>query len=432
MPIALLTIFIIAYFIHVTARIPVLGAMRMDMLLGGATLVATFLLGTRDKLRLSVPTSRKLLLFLAYVVLSLPLVTWPGSVIRFNMVTWVKAAFFFLLVVGAVRTEGQLKWIMTVFLGSQTFRVLEPLYLHVKEGYWGDIAYSHVEGAMVGLNRLSGAPHDIVNANQYAWVIVSTLPFLFFLCWRGGKAGKLFFMASMPAFLYALWLTGSRSGALSLCVVAIAIAMTGPHRIRRTIYLCVLCLPVILYLFPKADIGLQNRYLSLVDVNVVGGDTRQGRLNALARQLGSISQNPLFGNGLGTSKETNVNVLGEAKTTHNLYIEVIQETGIFGFLLFAMYMITLFKGVLLAERSLREKGYRDEDWLCRLILATRVWIIMDIVYSLSCFGVSSWEWYFFGAVATVCAALVAERRDAGAPAVGDKTEEVKVPAWGTS
>lgn len=406
----LLTAFIVCYFTHLTARVPALGEMRLDLLLGGAAFVSTFIQSAEDKLCLKVPTSRRLLIFLAYIIISLPLVTWPGSVIRFNLTVWIKAAFFFLLVVAAVRSERQLMWIMFIFLGCQAFRIIEPLYLHITEGYWGDIAFSHVDGAMSSLNRLSGAPKDIVNPNQLAWVIVNTIPFMFYLLWQNGKVGKMLFLTAIPPFVYALLLTGSRSGMISLAVVIIGMVLVSERKGRNLMIALVVVLPAAIYMFSHAETDLQIRYFSLVDSSVAGADTKQGRIDGLIRQIGTISNNPLFGNGLGTSGETNRNLLGgRSQITHNMYIEILQETGMIGFTLFMAYIVTMVKALSQARRTLKEIGCEDCDWLLRLITATLVWIFMDLVYSISCFGINSWEWYFFGAVATVCMVLVQER-----------------------
>jgi hypothetical protein len=414
MPIYLLTAFLVCYFTHLTARIPALGAMRLDMVLGVSAFVATYLQSGADKLCLKVPTSRRLIVFLVYILVSLPFVTWPGSVINLNLTVWIKSAFFFLLIVGAVRSEKQLKWIMYVFLGCQAFRIVEPLYLHMTDGYWGDIAYSHVDGMMSGLNRLSGAPKDVVNPNQLAWVVVNTIPFLFYLFWQSNKVGKILFMAAIPPFAYTLLLTGSRSGMVSLGVVVIGMVSISEKKFRNLLIAMAVVIPAVIYLFGFADVDLQTRYLSLIDSSVAGGDTKQGRINALITQLGSISHNPLFGNGLGTSGETNMNITGTgSQVTHNMYIEILQETGIIGFALFMTYIVTMVRALIDARKCLKQMGCDDSDWLLRLISATLVWIIMDIVYSISCFGISSWEWYFFGGISTVCLVLVRARREEG-------------------
>jgi putative inorganic carbon (HCO3(-)) transporter len=409
MSICLLTVFIVSYFLHLTARIPALGAMRFDLLLGSAILISVFLTQIEDKWRTTIETARKLNIFLLYIFLSLPLVTWPGSVIHLNLVDWIKTALFFVFVVSIVRTEKQLKWIMTVFLACQAFRILEPLYLHITTGYWGDIAYSSVGGTMTGLDRLSGAPFDVVNPNQLAWVIVTIIPFFFYLFWQGGIAEKVISLIAIPPFIYCMILTGSRSGLLSLGATIAGIVYFSKRRMRNALIVMLIIFPAAVYVFGHISSGFQTRYESIVDSDVAGADTASGRINASIKQLSSLSNNPLFGNGLGTSGETNWNILGgSSQISHNLYIEILQETGIIGFTIFILFVVSIIKSLREAKLILVQAGRDEQDWLCRIISATQVWVFMDLFYSLSCFGLRSWEWYFFGGVATLCLAFARE------------------------
>lgn len=406
-----LTLFTVSYFLHLTSRLPLLGQIHFDLLLGGGTLVAVFIQQGGNALRLDQPTARRLNQFLLYIFLSLPFVTWPGSVIKLNLSDWIKVALFFLLVVGAVRTERQLRLLMTVFLVCQLFRMLEPLYLHITTGYWGDIAYSHTGGTMTGLNRLSGSPHDVVNSTQLAWVIVGTIPFLFYLLWNSGKLGKLFFAALLVPSIQTLLLTGARSGLLSLAAVIFGMILLSKRKLRNLMIAIAVTLPLALLMIGTLSPEMQTRYLSLIDSNVVGADTRQGRIDGMLRQLGTISHNPLFGNGLGTTREVNWNIMGgSSQITHNLYIEILQCTGIIGFAIFMLYIVSIVKSLKQVHQLLQSKGYSEDDWLWRLSSATFVWVIMDLFYSMSCFGLISWEWYFFGGVATVCHAMAIERK----------------------
>jgi O-antigen ligase len=411
MALFLISAFTISYFLHLTSRFQVLGQLRFDLILGAISLGAIILRQKGNVLRLEEATAKRLNLFLLYIFLSLPLVTWPGSVFKLHLVPWIKVALFYVLVVGAVRTEKQLSLIIVVFLCCQVFRIFEPLHLHVTSGYWGDIAYSQTGGYMTGLNRLSGAPHDIVNPNQLAWVIVSTIPFLFYLLWPWGLKGKLLSAALLLPSTKALLLTGSRSGLLSLGAVIFGIIWLSKNRGRNLLVSVILLLPITLLMVCQLAPDMKTRYLSIIDSSVTGADTAKGRVDALIEQLGSIRNNPLFGNGLGTSRETNWNVIGgSSQITHNLYIETLQEVGIVGLALFILYIASIIKSLRYSMRLLLEKGYTSNDWLFRLASALLVWVFMDLFYSLSCFGLTSWEWYFFGGTATACCALSKERQ----------------------
>jgi O-antigen ligase len=405
-----LSMFTVSYFLHLTSRFPSLGEARLDLILGGVTLLVIIMQQGMDSLRLNEATSQRLNLFLLYVLLSIPLVTWPGSVVKLYLLDWFKVVLFYVLVVGAVRSEKQLRVLLTVFLACQTFRVLEPLYLHVTTGYWGDVAFSQTGGVTTGLTRLSGAPHDIVNPNQLAWVIVSTVPFIWYLLWHWGGKGKLISLVIFLSSIKALMLTGSRSGLLCLGAVIVGIVALSKNRKRNILVSVTVLIPLILLFISFQSSDIQTRYLSLIDSNVVGADTASGRVRALVRQLGSISNNPLFGNGLGTSGETNWNVLGvSSQITHNLYIEIFQETGLIGFALFVFFLISIVRSLMKARHILINQNNAHTDWLLRLTSATLVWVFMDLFYSLSCFGLRSWEWYFFGGVATVVHVLTQEK-----------------------
>lgn len=403
-----LTVFIISYFFRLTSRFPVLGAVRFDFFLGGFILICILFSPLPDKLRGNIEVSRRLRYFFLFIILSLPLVTWPGSVIRFHLIEWIKVFLLFIFVVVMVRTVGQLKWVFGVFLTCQAVRVLEPLYLHLTTGYWGSQAFSTI-GGLSRLDRLSGAPHDVVNPTQLGWVIVNTVPFLWYLLWKSGRFGKVLALLATPPFLYCFLLTGSRSGLLSLIFVLLAIVFFTKNRSKNLLVALIIGIPVAIFSFSSIGGDMQTRYLSLVDSNVAGADTAKGRVDGLIRGIGSISNNPLFGNGLGTSRETNFNIVGgRAQITHNLYLEVFQETGLIGFTLFMMFIVAMFKSLVETKRLLLSSGRDETDWLFRMATAVQVWVVMDLFYSLSCFGLRSWEWYFFGGVATVCLALARE------------------------
>ena len=401
MPIFLFLVFIASYFLHLPARLPVLAAVRFDLVLSLLVLASGLLSSPACDDRFKIPVSRRLLLFLAYILISLPLVTWPGSVVRFHLLPWIKVALFLVLLLLTVKTTKHLKLVMLVFVGCQVFRVLEPLYMHITTGYWGDIAYSR--GGHYALERLSGAPHDIVNANQYAWVIVTVFPFLYYFLGYAGNVFRFLLLCIAPFMSYALLLTGSRSGLVCLLFTVLAIVWVSENRKKALTLAIVLFIPLSVYAATQLSDAMFTRYLSLVDSTVVGADTAQGRINASISQIISVRNNPLFGNGLGTSGETNLNVSGfrRGQITHNLYIEIIQETGLIGFTLFVMIIVAMLKALKTAQNNLEVQGLDRTEWLFRLILATRVWIYMDLFYSLSCFGLRSWEWYFFGGVSVL-------------------------------
>ncbi|MBE9528373.1 MAG: O-antigen ligase family protein [Proteobacteria bacterium] len=406
---AIFILFTASYFLHLTSRIPALGLIRFDFILIFVVLGLAILSGSFSRYQKNLQPTRLLLYLLLFILVTIPFVEWPGSVINYGIVNFSKVAIFFFFITIIIDTEKRLKIFVTVFLLCQTFRILEPVFLHITTGYWGDIAYSTINAEQQSLNRLSGAPHDVVNANQFAWVINSTLPFIYYLLWQSVKTLKILAILLFPIFVYALLLTGSRSGLLSLLLIVIIIMLLGKNKSKKIIIGTVIFIPMILFIAGNLSPELGERYLSIIDRDVAGGASAAGRVTALSKNFSTVSNKPFIGHGLGTSQEISANFGGggRAMLTHDLYVEVLQELGLAGFIIFALYIKAVIISLLRARRILMDLS-SEHSWLLNLVTATLVWLGMHLFYSLSCFGLSSWEWYLFGGIATVCLKLAQE------------------------
>jgi len=400
---------LVSYFLHLTSRFPILAQIRFDLILTGLVFLFTLLGGNSSapKLRQPNPTTR-LLYMIGYILLSIPFVYWPGSVIRYGLEGLLKVIIFYFFTVLLLTTEQRLKTFTRVFLLCQLFRILEPTYLHVTQGYWGSSAHTRGLGIEFSLDRLSGAPHDVINPNQLGWLIITTSIYLYFLYWvKRSIVPRLCALALVLVCLYALLLTGSRS---SLLTVFVTIAIAVHLRYRRASRLLVAAALVLLvtavvanHLTPE----LTDRYLSLYDRSRPGGSTAQGRIDSLYSGFANILSNPIFGHGVGTSPELS-GYLRDAKPqpTHNLYLETLEEVGIVGLILFLLYIREVIRAIRTAAIHCRSSDRRN-SFLANVITATHTWILMHLFYSIAIFGLNSWEWYFFGGLSTACLALAA-------------------------
>ncbi len=147
-PLLLYCALITSTLLHLGARLSVLGAIHIDLLLAGAAVIAWWQSRSpqpRNALaaRTVAPKSpedratRRLLNVLIYIVLTIPFVEWPGSVVKNGAQPFLTAVMFYFLTLGCVRTTRDLRIFLTVYVACQCFRVLEPLYLHWAYGYWG-------------------------------------------------------------------------------------------------------------------------------------------------------------------------------------------------------------------------------------------------------------------------------------------------------
>ena len=410
-------LFVVSWFLHLPARVPILGAVRADLLLVGILGVLAFS-GREASGNPRTPTDKWLAVLIVYVLLVSPFTEWPGSVIKFGVPNFIKAIVFFYFTVAFVKTEKDLKRFILVFFACQLFRVLEPLYLHITQGYWGSSASEL--GGQEFLDRLAGSPFDVVNPNGLAFVILTVLPILYFMrssSWKHWLA----FAGLTPLCLYALALTGSRSGTIGLIVIFLAIVMESKKRFTLILTGVVAMIVGFSYLSPD----MQDRYLSIVGMGEKNVATADERLSGLQEDLNVALRRPLFGYGLGTSAEANANFATEgpyarrALPAHNLYVEALVELGIVGLFFYMLFLKSVFTGFFQCRRAFRQAD--SGPFLRQVFAVMQVWIVMAFITSFASYGLSTDDWYLLAALSIVLQRLVAAGSFGGArsaPPVG--------------
>lgn len=384
--------FVVDFFLRFSARIPGYGALRPTLLLFAAVAGVLFL--NRDKLkgRFSDPIFRAVFVLLGYIVLTLPLVEWPGSVIRHNLDTFVLAIVFLFYTALIVDTDRRLRWFLFVFVACQVFRVLEPLYLNLTQGYWG--SDTHLGGGEFA-ERLAGAPADVINPNELGFVIVTAIPFLHYLLFPLGWKSKLLYFALLPALLYALMLTMSRGAFVALLVVAFMIFKESRHKLLLS--LMILALAVVGW--SQMNPTQQERYLSLVNTESDAGTSVQGRLDGMVQELKLGLKRPVVGHGLGTTPEAKTHAFGSQQASHNLYAEIMIELGLIGAVLFLRFFWQIYRQLTENRRRFSEINLPANDLYTRLNKAMIAVFWMYLVYSINYWGLSQYYWYLFGGLA---------------------------------
>lgn len=404
---ALYLLFVVSWFTHAAARLPWLGSIRFDLLLMAGLAALALLRAYGEPRSRAIPDAGKAILALcAYVVVTLPLVEWPGTVVRAGLPNLAKAVAFYFFTVAFVRTARDLRWFLAVFLACQFFRILEPVHLHVTSGYWGAAAF--MDQGAEALERLSGAPHDVINPNGLAFVVCTVLPFALLL----GRPSWSSWIVRLPVVAvagYALALTGSRSGMIAL--LGVYLGWLAVSRRRAAVVVAGIAAAVALAAMMTDD--LADRYLSIVGAGVRNEATAVGRIEGVVANLEVALGRPVFGHGLGTSREANFHYAGFGQLSHNLYAELAQELGIVGTLLFGWFMWS-------AVRSVGNgSGAAAGAAMPGVIESLRVWLAVLLLFSLASYGLSSYEWYLFAALGVVVARLrCADDADRAPDAVG--------------
>jgi hypothetical protein len=404
--------------LNIPSRVPLLGMIRPTLVFVG--LITLMILGAKSgQGRKDLSGSTRLLnTLIVYIFISLPFVAWPGSVVKHGLDVFVKAVVFFYFTVQLVDTLPRLRTFVAVVVGCQVLRVLEPLYLHLTTGYWG--SYADMGDGYV-LERLAGAPNDILNPNGLAFVILTALPFLYYLI--GGlksRVMKLAVVGLIAALLYALVLTGSRSGMVGLLVIVAAIIFRSE---RRTAILAVAAIAGVLLVSVMTP-DMRDRYLSLTSDDTRNAATTQGRIQHMLDEVEVASQRPFVGHGLGTSQEALANEAGRYQPSHNLYLEVMIELGMVGLIVYLMFLASIFGNLREIRASIASPGRQagadsgNRPFYARCSGALLVLAVMCMVFSIASYGLSEFYWYLIAGLSVVLRNLLVA--EAGSPAAGQK------------
>jgi O-antigen ligase len=378
-------LFAVSWFLHLGTRLPFLGLIRFDLLLV-CLLIYLAVSRKMDVATITTNTDKLLKTLIVYSVLTVPFVQWPGSVIRTGIPDFIKGIVFYYFTVAFVRTERDLKKFIFVFVACQLWRILEPLYLHITVGYWGSTASTANWEFMY---RLSGAPSDVVNPNGLAFIVCVVLPFMYLiagLSWKGRLAAILF----TPACIYTLTLTGSRSGILGFLIIFVGILAKAK---RRVIWGVSLALLVILG-FPLLSSDMQDRYLSIIGRSEKNAASAEGRVTGIVDSFVVAFHRPIFGHGLGTTREAMANFGGIDQPAHNLYAEVAQELGFVGLAIFILLLKSIYSGFVECKRA-----YDHQEvsvFLRRMVDSMQVLLLMNFIFSFASYGLNSYEWYLLG------------------------------------
>ncbi len=268
------------------------------------------------------------LLFVAWNILS---VFWTidSDLTELRAKTYVQLGIMSLMIWDLVEGKDQLRAVLQTFIIGAYISVGGTILNFIS----GTEAYLYSGGRYVATG---------FNANDLAILLALGVPIAWYmvLSCRTHPIFKWFTLINMlyvPLSLFAVILTGSRAGFLVALLSLVFIAFTTRHigkwgRASFVILLGVMILITAVFV-PE---GTLNRVLSTFSAEA--SDDLGGRLTIYAAAARSIDAHPLLGIGCGAFKSaTGLNIIA-----HNSFLSVLSETGIIGFLFFAVILIICF------------------------------------------------------------------------------------------
>jgi putative inorganic carbon (hco3(-)) transporter len=411
--------FIVSYFGRLARRVPLLGSVHFDLILAAITMLAIVLASRRkapQRFRLAQldPVAKRLWILLAYIIVTVPFVEWPGSAVR-NLEPFTKSLCFFFFVLATVDTTQKLRTLLAVYTATQVWRVVEPLYMHLTAGYWGDFTSL---GNWQYMDRLSGSPYDIINPNGLGFVVIMTLPMLHFLIKPNTAVRRALWIAVAIAMCYALVLSASRSGFLALVFLCLFAIWRSKH---RAAWLTLGIVGALLAVALMTNLQ-RERYISIFSHTAPGGATAEARINGVFGDFYVTLHRPIFGHGIGTSQEANANFRGVDLPSHDLYTETAEELGYVGLVLVLALIWSFLRACFIAQQVVRAASSQDPrlQFLHTVASSLVVVVAVDLFFSFAAYGLSEPYWYFIGGLSVVTARLAAKLSPAAAGALVDR------------
>ncbi|MBM3302801.1 MAG: O-antigen ligase family protein, partial [Deltaproteobacteria bacterium] len=292
-----------------------------------------------------------------------------------------------------------------------------------------------------GIMRLHGTTPLYTHPNSFAGMAMGTLPFSYFLWPAVGVFPKIALLTLVVFSVNIIVFSGSRTAYVAL--VGLGILLLWQTK-RRALFLFVgaVILAVGLMRVPQEYI---DRFRSIFTLEEAEGDSSGRRLEILADAWKIFLDHP-FGVGIRAFPKVRREVFGRIQDTHNLYLEILTNLGIHGFIVVALFFYKMIRTLLDLKARLstqigalqksagkgRASGETDvERHLSdlRLLLAVSNAVLMYVAIRLilGFFGMDLYEIYWWLACGTTISIFnmnrVAERKTAACLEAGRKAKE---------
>jgi len=278
----------------------------------------------------------------AVIVMSVPFSIWPGGSLKVFSDIYVKIILIFALMMSTLTSPKRLRqmtWVMIVASGYIAGRAI----------------FDYVRGVnLVEGDRVRGAVGGMFeNPNDLALNLVTFLAPTLFVIIQDRRPSRRIIAAFFAVLMVgAIVCTKSRSGFLGLLAVGAVVAFytirVRPGIVIAGVVACALAMPVM----PSS---FWDRMDSIMNGEEDTTGSREARLRLFNQGLQVFVDNPLTGIGAGQFKNYNDPSVTQEKwrVTHDVWLQVASELGIFGLLTFTFLVIRSYRANFASLRMLR-------------------------------------------------------------------------------
>lgn len=337
--------YIIYRYLEIGYRIPALGDIHFEFILG-SVLVAIALpsfLARKEKAETTLYRWSSLLVALMAVMTLFSVDYDYSSVIFFDRV--VKFSMTALFIAAFVKNPKELRWFLAAFM-------LACMKMG-QEGLVGTITGSLIWENQ-GIPRLHGATPIYAHPNSFTGMAIGTLPFVLYFLPIASKWVRVALLVQIGLALDIVLFTGSRTGYVAF-VAGMGMLVARAKNKKRSFGLLFLALLALVPAIPEDYIGRFDSIFTLQDKE---GESTEKREVILEDAWEIFKEHP-FGVGVGAFPIVRAQKFGRSQDTHNLYFEVATNLGWQGLLVFGGLIVAM-------QRTLNELRKRFEEQLQQL------------------------------------------------------------------
>ncbi|MGL4594922.1 MAG: O-antigen ligase family protein [Thermoguttaceae bacterium] len=375
---------------------PILGTVRLERVYMICTLVAWAAIAekqlTENRINFAVA------IIACAMIISATMSPYTNLFESIALQDWLKYLAFYILVMTSVKTEKDLKNLVTGFL------ICFFLYmLHSYQEYRnGRYVYA------MGTVRMIGVDSTMNDPNAFGASVVYFIPMLLpFVVVIHKKWHYLFVACYCLLSVRCIQLTGSRTAFLALGITIFVAALISK---RRFVYIPILLLGSIVLWATLSD-NLKDRYRSIVDSSVdeSANSSAEGRLKGFWDGLDLLQKSPIYGvgpncHGLGT---------GEGFLSHFLYGQIPGELGLIGIVGFLMLIFCFLVNhweMMCYYQFLDRHGHGSDGLYCfRVSLAVVSILIMLLFFGFGGHNGYRYTWIWCAAFQATALSIMQEK-----------------------
>jgi O-antigen ligase len=262
----------------------------------------------------------------------------------------------------------------------------------------------------MGIPRLIGVDTSMGDPNSFGATLVYALPFVLPF-WNGAPSRRLrwFLGAYVMLTVVCIGLTGSRSSLVGLLLFAFIVVLRSRWR-GRLLVLGFFLAPLLWAALPAS---LQTRFETIINPEVGPANARasaHSRIDGLIYGARLWQENPLTGCGPGAWRPAS----GLKLESHNLYGQLVGETGTLGAIAFAAVLIGLWTNFRRVKQLYRLHLAWGDDFPLQMARAVGLAVVLLLFMGNFGHNLYRYSWLWYGGFLIIARHCVEQRLARGA------------------